>query len=162
MSRVDLSGAGDKLKSLEKKEPKWLKDFKDFINKGSVMDLAVGVIIGGAFSQIVTSLVNDIFMPVIGLVAGGVDFTELSVDIPNFFGADTSAHIAYGNFIQNVVDFLLVALCVFFFIRVLSKMQAKAKERLRKEEEAEKKAEEEKEDEQTKLLKEILKELKKK
>ena len=151
MSRKSLKGAGENLANLKKKEPKWVKDFKDFINRGSVMDLAVGVIIGGAFGKIVTSLVNDIFMPLVGLVMGGVDFSNLAIDIPNFFGADTSAHIAYGAFIQNVVDFLMVALCVFFFIRVISKMQEKA----RAKDDKEKAKEVKKEDEQTELLKEI-------
>ena len=75
------------------------KEFIEFINRGSVVDLAVGVAVGGAFTAIVNSLVNDIIMPVVGLLAGGVDFTGLAIHIPNFFGNGDEAVIAYGNFI---------------------------------------------------------------
>ena len=137
------------------------------------MDLAVGVVIGAAFSAIVTSLVNDIIMPVVSLIGGGADFSTLSVTIPNFFGGDTAAVIRYGNFIQNVVNFLIIAFSLFVVIRFINKLNERAKaaakrasEKLGLEEEkkAEEKAAEEKksEDEQTKLLKDILKELKKK
>ena len=139
------------MKKPDVKSPKWLQDFKDFINQGSVIDLAVGVVIGGAFGKIVSSLVADIIMPLISLVAGGVNFTDLYWEIPNFFGADTAARINYGNFLQNIVDFLIIALAIFFFIRLISKAQSK----LRAKEAAEAKEEVKKEDEQTKLLREI-------
>ncbi len=153
------------------KENQFIKEFKTFISQGNVMDLAVGVVIGAAFSAIVTSLVNDIIMPVVSLIGGGADFSTLSVTIPNFFGGDTAAVIRYGNFIQNVVNFLIIAFSLFVVIRLINKLNERAKaaakrasEKLGLEEEkkAEEKAAEEKksEDEQTKLLKDILKELK--
>ncbi|MBR0415820.1 large conductance mechanosensitive channel protein MscL [Candidatus Saccharibacteria bacterium] len=153
------------------KENQFIKEFKTFISQGNVMDLAVGVVIGAAFSAIVTSLVNDIIMPVVSLIGGGADFSTLSVTIPNFFGGDTAAVIRYGNFIQNVVNFLIIAFSLFVVIRFINKLNERAKaaakrasEKLGLEEEkkAEEKAAEEKksEDEQTKLLKDILKELK--
>lgn len=155
------------------KENQFIKEFKTFISQGNVMDLAVGVVIGAAFSAIVTSLVNDIIMPIVSLIGGGADFSTLSVTIPNFFGGDTAAVIRYGNFIQNVVNFLIIAFSLFVVIRFINKLNERAKaaakragEKLGLEEEkkAEEKAAEEKksEDEQTKLLKDILKELKKK
>lgn len=148
------------------KESKFIGEFKKFISQGSVMDLAVGMVIGSAFTAIVTSLVNDIIMPVVGLLIGGVDFTNLSITIPNFFGNDTAAVIAYGNFIQNIVNFLVIAFALFMVVRVLNKMKERsaklAEKALKKEEKAEEEKEEKKEDEQTALLKSILAELKKK
>ena len=151
MSKKKNIGADAKNMVNKVKENAILKEFKEFINRGSVMDLAVGMVIGAAFTAIVTSLVNDIIMPVVGLVAGGVDFTNLKWTIPNFFGADTSAVIAYGSFIQAVVDFLIVAIAIFMFIKVINRLQRKNKEA----EEAAKKKEAKQEDEQTKLLREI-------
>ena len=91
------------------------KEFKKFISKGNVIDLAVGVIIGGAFGKIVTSLVNDILMPIIGAIIGGIDFSDLSLTIGK-------AKITYGMFIQNVIDFLIIAFCIFIFIRMINKL----------------------------------------
>ena len=153
-------------------ENNFIKEFKTFISQGNVMDLAVGVVIGAAFSAIVTSLVNDIIMPLVSLIGGGADFTTLSVTIPNFFGGDTAAVIRYGNFIQNVVNFLIIAFSLFVVIKAINHMndrakaaakRASAKLGLEEAKQAEEKAAEEKksEDEQTKLLKDILKELKK-
>lgn len=105
-------------------ESAFIKEFKEFINRGSIVDLAIGVAVGGAFTTIVKSLVDDIIMPITGLLAGGVDFSTLSIDIPNLFGADTVAHIAYGNFLQNVVNFLIIALTVFIIVRFLNRMNA--------------------------------------
>lgn len=110
-------------KQLPPKLSTFLTEFKTFINKGSVADLAVGVIIGGAFSKIVSSLVSDMLMPMIGVLLGGVNLSALAIDIPNLFGGHTSAHIAYGNFLQNIVDFLIIAISVFFFIRLLNRVQ---------------------------------------
>ena len=93
-----------------------LAEFKEFINRGSVMDLAVGVVVGGAFTSIVNSLVSDIITPAIGLILGGIDFTDLSVTVG-------SATLTYGNFIQNVINFLLTAFAVFIFIKFLNKLQ---------------------------------------
>ena len=91
------------------------KEFKTFIMRGNVMDLAVGVIIGSAFGKIVTSLVNDILMPLIGVLLGKVNFTDLSVKI----GSST---IKYGMFIQNIVDFLIVAFCIFVMVKIINKI----------------------------------------
>ena len=149
----------EKLSKLNKKGRGFFGEFKEFINRGSVMDLAVGVIIGGAFTAIVTSLVNDIIMPLVGLVAGGVDFTTLSIKIDNFFGTGDQAVIAYGNFLQNVVNFLLVAFCVFLVVKGMNKMRERA-ERLKKKKEE--KEEQEEIDETLVLRREIRDSLKKK
>ena len=86
----------------------FIKEFKEFAMKGNVMDMAVGVIIGGAFGKIVTSLVNDVLMPLIGMITGNIDFTSLSFKIGE---GEEAAVLAYGNFIQNTVDFIIVAFC---------------------------------------------------
>jgi large conductance mechanosensitive channel len=96
-----------------------LKEFRDFINRGNVIDLAVAVIIGGAFGAIVTSLVNDIIMPLVGVIMGGVDFSGLAIT----FG---EAQILYGNFIQAVVNFLIVAFVIFLIVRSINKMKKPA------------------------------------
>lgn len=103
-----------------------LKEFKKFIARGNVLDLAVGVIVGGAFSSIVTSLVNNIFTPIIGLILGGIDFSSLSLTF-----RDTK--IMYGAFIQNVIDFLIVAFCLFIVVKFVNKITSK-KEQKKKEE----------------------------
>ena len=105
------------------KEKKGFKEeFIEFINRGSMIDLAVGVAVGGAFTAIVNSLVNDIVMPIVGLLLGGVDFTQLAIHIPNFFGTGDEAVIAYGNFIQNVVQFLIVAWVIFLVIKAMNRL----------------------------------------
>lgn len=95
----------------------FIKEFKEFISRGSVVDLAVGVIIGGAFTSIVTSLVNDIIMPAIGILFGGIDFTGLKYVITPAVGDTPEAAFYYGNFIQNVVNFLLISLVIFTVIK---------------------------------------------
>lgn len=95
------------------------KEFQAFISRGNVMDLAVAVVIGAAFTAIVTSLVDDIIMPLIGVVLGGIDFTSLSVTVGD-------AVIAYGNFIQAIINFLLIALVIFFMIKGLNRAQTMA------------------------------------
>jgi large conductance mechanosensitive channel len=95
-----------------------LKEFKAFIMRGNVMDLAVAVIIGGAFGKIVSSLVNDIIMPVIGLIIGGVDFTGLAFTIG-------SATVTYGNFINNILDFIIIALVIFLMIKLFDNLKKK-------------------------------------
>ena len=107
-----------KKKELLEKGNKSLNEFKEFISKGNVIDLAVGVIIGGAFGKIVTSVVNDILMPLIGIVIGGIDFTGLTIKIKD-------ATIYYGMFLQNVIDFLIVALCIFVFIKFINRFNKK-------------------------------------
>ena len=94
------------------KPNKTISEFKEFIAKGNVMDMAEGVIIGGAFGKIVTSLVNDILMPIVGILIDGLDFTGLKIQVG-------TATITYGNFIQNVVDFLIVATCIFAMLKFL-------------------------------------------
>ena len=94
------------------------KDFKEFAFKGNVMDLAVGVIIGAAFGKIVSSLVNDIIMPLVGLLLGGIDFINLKITVGN-------SVVKYGNFIQAVVDFFIVGFSIFLFIKLLSNLKKK-------------------------------------
>lgn len=103
----------------------FLKDFKNFAMQGDVLNLAVGVMIGGAFGKIVTSLVSDIFMPLIGVVVGKVDFSALSVTLGSNEGAPV---LTYGTFLTNVIDFLLMALCVFLFVRLVSRAMPKKPE----------------------------------
>jgi len=95
-----------------------LKEFKAFVMRGNVMDLAVAVIIGGAFGKIVASLVNDMIMPLIGLIIGGVDFTGLAFTIGN-------AKISYGNFINNILDFIIIALVIFVMIKLIDNLKKK-------------------------------------
>lgn len=112
------------------KEKQGLKEeFIEFINRGSMIDLAVGVAVGGAFTAIVNSLVNDIVMPIVGLLLGGVDFTGLAIRVPNFFGTGDEAVIAYGNFIQNVVQFLVIAWVIFMVIKAMNRMNRKREAR---------------------------------
>jgi len=92
------------------------KEFRDFINRGNVIDLAVAVILGAAFTAIVNSLVNDIIMPIIGVLLGGIDFTTLAITVGD-------ASITYGNFIQAIINFLLIALVVFLIVRSLNRMK---------------------------------------
>ncbi len=117
---------------------KFFSDFKAFIARGNVIDMAVGVIIGGAFGKIVTSLVNDILMPLLGLATGGVDFNSKVVVLsPAEYDAageliKEAATLKYGSFIQNIIDFLIIAICIFFITRTVAKLS----EKLKKEEEA--------------------------
>ena len=126
-----------------------IKEFKEFISKGNVVDLAVGVIIGGAFGKIVTSLVNDVLMPAIGIILGGVDFSKLTLIVGE-------AKIAYGMFIQNIIDFLIIAFCVFIFVKVVNKLS-----NLNKKEEVKEEKKEEPKETELSILKEIRDELKK-
>ncbi len=96
-----------------------LKEFRDFINRGNVIDLAVAVIIGGAFGAIVTSLVNDLIMPLVGIIIGGINFSGLALTV----GA---AQVLYGNFIQAIVNFLIIAFVVFLIVRAINKMKKPA------------------------------------
>ena len=110
----------------------FISEFKEFAMKGNVMDMAVGVIIGGALGKIVTSLVNDVLMPVISLATGGIDFTNLFINLGegNFStlaqAQEAGASVlAYGSFIQNVVDFLIVAFCIFLMLKGINKLNRK-------------------------------------
>jgi len=113
---------------------KTLSEFKTFIMRGNIIDMAVGVIMGTAFGKIVTSIVQDILMPFIGIILGGINFASLSVTI-------RSSEIKYGVFIQNVIDFLIIAVCIFAIIKFLAIFTSK--KRKEEEEAAKKKAEEE-------------------
>lgn len=105
-----------------------LKEFKEFAIKGNVIDLAVGVIIGGAFGKIVTSLVNDMLMPAIGVLLGGVNFTDLKYVITPASGDAAEVAILYGSFMQSVVDFLIIAFSVFMFVKFISSLKKKEPE----------------------------------
>ena len=102
-----------------------IKEFKKFIARGNVIDLAVGVIMGAAFGKIVTSLVSDVLTPVLGIVMGGIDFTGLNLTIKD-------SVIAYGNFIQNIIDFLIQAFCIFIMIKLINKFFHKKEEEEKK------------------------------
>lgn len=106
---------------------KFLSEFKEFAIKGNMLDLAIGVIIGAAFKTIVDSLVNDCFMPAVGMLIGGYDFTKLSLTVGK-------ASIAYGNLIQNIVNFLITALCLFLFVKAVNKLKRKKEEEIAEEE----------------------------
>ena len=95
---------------------KIFNEFKEFISRGNVIDMAIGVVIGSAFSKIVTSLVNDIIMPLVGIIIGGLDFTSLSIKIKD-------SEILYGSFIQNIVDFLIIAACIFTVVKIMNKFK---------------------------------------
>lgn len=110
--------AKEKDKKITKNLTKGINEFKSFISRGNVVDMAVGVIIGGAFGKIVTSLVNDILMPLIGTILGGLNFSNLSIKI-------NDATIAYGSFIQSIVDFLIIAFCIFLMIKIFEKFKHK-------------------------------------
>ena len=113
-----------------------IKEFKEFAVKGNVMDMAVGVIIGGAFGKIVSSLVDDIIMPLVGKALGNADFTNLYVALsdtitpgmPLVEAREAGSVFAYGSFIQNVVDFLIIALCIFMMIKGMNKLNKKKEE----------------------------------
>ena len=107
---------------------KLFDEFKAFVMRGNVVDMAVGVIIGGAFGKIVTSLVNDIFMPIIGMILGNVNFSSLEIKLGEPVEGVEQAAIKYGMFIQEIVNFLIIALCIFMFIKLISKLQKKKEE----------------------------------
>lgn len=130
----------EKINEKKKKFNTLIGEFKTFISRGNVLDLAVGVVVGGAFSKIVSSLVNDIITPLIGIIIGGRDFSSLSISIGD-------AKIAYGSFIQNIIDFLIIAFCIFIFIKFINKLFVKKHE--------EKKNEPSKKSEEVILLEEI-------
>ena len=111
---------------------KFLQEFKEFINKGNVLGLAVGVIIGGAFSTITTSLTNDVIMPVVSIFLGGVDFSSMSVALPTFYSVAEDAApntLNYGNFISAVINFLILALVVFCIVKTVNSAMEKVKKK---------------------------------
>ena len=110
----------------------FFKEFKEFAMKGNVMDMAVGVIVGGAFGKIVSSLVDDVLMPIVGMLTGGVDLSglEYKMMIPAVDGGEpiAGATLKYGAFIQNIIDFLIVAFCIFLMIKGMNKLTKKKEE----------------------------------
>lgn len=114
----------------EKKQSKLVAEFKEFISRGSVIDLAVGVIVGGAFTTIVNSLVDDIVMPIISLITGGIDLSSLAftIKLPDELVDVAPATIKYGLFIQNVINFFLIALVIFFMVKAINAFRKKKEE----------------------------------
>ena len=111
---------------------KFLQEFKEFINKGNVLGLAVGVIIGGAFSTITTSLTNDVIMPLVSIFLGGVDFSTMSIRLPSVFPVAADAEpnmLNYGSFISAVINFLILALVVFCIVKAVNGAMEKAKKK---------------------------------
>ena len=110
----------------------FIKEFKEFAMRGNVMDMAVGVIMGGAFGKIVSSLVDDVLMPFIGMLTGGIDLSGLKYEmmLPAVDGGEpiAGATLKYGMFIQNIIDFLIIALCIFFMIKAMNKLMPKKEE----------------------------------
>ena len=111
----------------------FISEFKEFAMKGNVLDMAVGVIIGGAFGKIVSSIVNDLIMPPIGWLIGGVNFSDLKITLPAEKIADgiemQAATINYGSFIQNLIDFVIIAFCVFLLVKGINKLANKKQEK---------------------------------
>lgn len=148
-----------------KKKSTFFSDFKEFISKGNIMDLAVAVVIGGAFGKIVSSLVADIIMPLLGLITGGASLAEQAVVLKEAEGETPANLLKWGAFVQYIIDFLLVALCIFIVLRLIKKAKEKAESMKKKEEEEKKEEEPAKptpEQESAEALKEILEILKKK
>ncbi|MBE6861400.1 MAG: large-conductance mechanosensitive channel protein MscL [Ruminococcus sp.] len=103
---------------------KFFEEFKTFIARGNVIDLAIGMIIGSAFTAIVTSLVNDMLMPLIGTIMGGIDLSNLSIEIPWNLAGDP-VYICYGNFLQAILNFVIIAFCIFMLVKVINKFVKK-------------------------------------
>ena len=107
----------------------FMKEFKEFAVKGNVMDMAVGIIIGGAFGKIVSSFVNDVIMPPIGLLVGGVDFKDLAITLKEAVGETAAVTLNYGNFIQNVFDFVIIAFAIFSMVKWMNSLKKKEEEK---------------------------------
>ena len=105
-----------------------LKEFREFAMRGNVMDMAVGIIIGGAFGKIVASLVNDVLMPPIGLLVGGMDFTKLAITLKAAQGEAPAVLLKYGMFIQQTIDFIIIAFVIFMMIKGMNKLRRKQEE----------------------------------
>ena len=128
---------------------KIISEFRTFIERGNVVDLAVGVVMGSAFSMIVTSVVDDLLMPIIGIIIGGHDFSNLSINVG-------SAVIKYGSLINNIINFFIISFCIFILVKFINKLTSINKKEVKKEEKVVKKSDE------VILLEEIRDELKKK
>ncbi len=101
----------------------FIKEFREFAMRGNVVDMAVGVIIGGAFGKIVSSLVGDVAMPVLGILTGGVDFKDLKITLAQAVGETPAVTLHYGAFIQNVFDFIIIAFAIFMMVKALNKLK---------------------------------------
>ena len=119
----------------EKHMKKFFNEFKEFAMRGNIMDMAVGIIVGAAFTAIVTSLVNDVIMPAIGLLVGGLNFSDLKIVLRAATEETEAVTLNYGNFIQAVVNFLIVAFVIFLVVKAMNKMRAAAEKLVKKEEE---------------------------
>ena len=105
-----------------------LQEFKNFIMRGNVVELAIAVIIGTAFGRITTSLVNDVLMPILGIFLGGINFTDLKIVIKEAYGETAELALYYGNFIQSIIDFLIIGFAIFVIIKLINSMHRKKKE----------------------------------
>lgn len=103
----------------------FISEFKQFAMRGNVIDMAVGVVIGGAFGKIVSSLVGDVIMPIVGVLTGGVNFTDLKITLKDAVGEVPAVTINYGNFIQTAVDFVIIAFCIFCVIKAINSLKKK-------------------------------------
>lgn len=106
----------------------FFKEFKEFAMRGNVVDLAVGVIIGGAFGKIVSSMVNDIIMPLIGIVMGNIDISSLALTIPSNIANAEPVILKYGLFLQNIINFIVIVFCIFILIKIMNNFKKKADE----------------------------------
>ncbi|MDU5109328.1 MAG: large-conductance mechanosensitive channel protein MscL [Clostridium sp.] len=122
---------------MKNKGKKFLQEFKEFAMKGNILDLAIGVVMGGAFNKIVSSLVEHIIMPLVGILIGGVEFKDLVYKFDTSLVGGGIVTLEYGIFIQNVVDFLIIALSIFIFIKVLAKINRNKEEEVKEESPAE-------------------------
>lgn len=118
----------DKVKDSIKKQGKIAGEFKEFIARGNVVDMAVGIIVGSAFTKIVNSLVQDVVTPIIGYLIKGIDFTEILYTFPDTAGTDAEVSIRYGAFAQTIIDFLLISLVVFLMIKLINRLRRKKEE----------------------------------
>ena len=107
----------------------FMSEFKEFASRGNVVDMAVGIIIGGAFGKIVSSFVADVVMPPIGVLVGGVDFSDLAITIKDAVGDVPAVTLNYGNFIQTVFDFLIIAFAIFLMIKAINRLKRKEEEK---------------------------------
>ncbi|AKT91383.1 large conductance mechanosensitive channel protein [Campylobacter ureolyticus RIGS 9880] len=101
----------------------FIKEFKEFAVRGNVIDMAVGVVIGSAFGKIVSSLVSDVMMPVIGVITGGVNFTDFKIVLKEAHGEAAAVTLNYGSFIQTTIDFIIIAFCIFVAIKAINKLK---------------------------------------
>jgi len=128
MTLQPLLCRGNKLKEYGREPMSMMSEFKSFAMRGNVIDMAVGIVIGGAFGKIVSSFVSDVLMPPIGIMMGGVDFGDLAVVLQEASGDVAAVTLNYGSFIQTVVDFLIIAFAIFMVIKAMNNMKKKEEE----------------------------------